>query len=75
MLATSTYDAAHIYVAHVKNHPTAELPVPTLASIFEVVADGRLYRVEGARLQRWIMQRREEWKGPRGFLFNQRPTL
>jgi hypothetical protein len=31
--------------------------------------------VEGAALQRWIEQRRQEWKGPKGLLFSRRPTL
>ena len=72
--ACSTYDAAHLYVAHAKSHP-AELPAPTIATVFEVVTSGRVYRVEGAALQRWILRRREDWKGPKGFLFSQRPTL
>jgi ATP-dependent DNA ligase len=33
------------------------------------------YTVEGAALQRWIEQRRQEWKGPKGLLFSRRPTL
>jgi hypothetical protein len=72
--ACSTYDAAHLYVAHAKTH-AAQFPIPTLATIFEVVTTGRVYRVEGAALQRWILRRREEWKGPKGFLFKQRPML
>ena len=73
--ATSTYDAAHLYVAHAKTHSTPELPTPTLATVFEVVTGGRVHYVKGAALQRWIVQRRQEWNGPRGFLFSQRPTL
>jgi hypothetical protein len=72
--ACSTYDAAHLYVARAKTH-AAQFPSPTLATTFEVVTAGRLYRVDGAALQRWILRRREEWKGPKGFLFSQRPTL
>ena len=26
--------------------------------------NGRVHKVPGAKLQRWIMKRREEWKGP-----------
>jgi hypothetical protein len=73
--ASSTYDAAHLYVTEAKARPEAGLPVPSLATIFEVVTAGRVYRVEGAALQRWIVQRRQEWNGPKGFLFSQRPTL
>ena len=72
--ACSTFDAAHLYVVRAKSHP-AELPIPTVATVFEVVTAGRVYRVEGAALQRWILRRREDWKGPKGFLFKQRPTL
>jgi hypothetical protein len=75
VLAASTYDAAHLYVAHAKQQPEAQLPVPTLATVFEVVRGGKVYTVAGAALQRWIEQRRQEWKGPRGMLFSRRPTL
>ena len=73
--ASSTYDAAHLYVAHAKGQPAAQLFVPTLASVFEVVIDGQVHRIEGGALQKWIVRRRQEWNGPRGFLFSQRPTL
>src|ERR1035437_4847237 len=48
---------------------------PTLATVFEVVIGGRVNRVEGAALQRWIVQRRQDWKGPKGLLFRERPML
>jgi hypothetical protein len=73
--ASSSFDAAQIYVCHVKEHPERVLPRPTLATAFEVVIDGKVYRVEGRALQRWIVQRRQEWNGPRGYLFRQRPML
>ena len=73
--ASSTYDEAHLYVAHAKSNPAGQIPIPTLATVFEVATSGRLYFVKGAALQRWIAQRRQEWKGPEGFLFSQRPTL
>jgi hypothetical protein len=75
VIASSTYDAAHLYVAHAKQQPQAALHVPTLATVFEVVNGGKVYTVDGAALQRWIIQRRQEWKGPRGMLFSRRPTL
>jgi hypothetical protein len=53
-----------------KQHPERGLPRPRLATEFEVVIDGKVYRVEGRVLQRWITQRRQEWNGPRGHLFN-----
>ena len=77
--AESTYDAAHIYVSTAKSQAAAMLPnrvpVPTLATIFEIIVDGKVYTVKGAALQRWINKRRGELKGPRGLLFSQRPTL
>ena len=73
--ASSTFDAAHLYVSQAKSNPDSRLPLPTLATVFEVVTSGRVYRVKGTALQRWIAERRQEWKGPKGFLFSQRPTL
>ena len=73
--ADSSFDAAHLYVCRAKESPHDRFPKLTLATVFEVVTGGRVYRVEGRALQRWIMKRRREWKGPRGYLFSQRPTL
>jgi len=73
--ATSSYDAAHLYLTHVKGNPASRFPVPTTSTVFEVVTDGRILRVDGYRLKKWIETRREEWKGPRGFLFQQRPLI
>jgi hypothetical protein len=46
-------------------------PVPTLATVFEIVAEARIFHVKGAALQRWI--RREELGGPARLLFRDRP--
>jgi hypothetical protein len=43
-------------------------------SVFEVVVDGKVHRVEGKALQRWIVNERREQNGP-GFLFSKRPAL
>jgi hypothetical protein len=75
VLATSTYDAAHLYVAHAKTQPQAQLPIPTLETVFEVVTAGKVYRVAGPALQRWIEQRGQAWQGPRAVLFRKRPSL
>jgi hypothetical protein len=75
VIATSTYDAAHLYLTHAKAQPQSGLPLLTVESVFEVVNGGRVYTVVGAALQRWIEQRRHEWKGPKGLLFSRRPTL
>ena len=73
--ATSSYDAAHLYLTHVKSNPACGFPIPTTSTVFEIVTDGRILRVEGSRLKRRIENRRQEWKGPRGFLFQQRPMI
>ena len=73
--ATSSYDAAHLYLSHVAGQPACGFPIQTSETIFEVVADGKIHRVEGTRLKRWIENRREQWTGPRGLLFGQRPML
>jgi hypothetical protein len=73
--AGSTYDAAHLFVAHSKADPQNGLPSLGLGTVFEVVAGGRIHHVQGAALQRWILKQRQERKGPAGFLFSQRPAL
>ena len=74
--AESTYDAAHLYLTKAKQHVIREpLPIPSLETVFEVTVNGRVHHVPGQKLQRWINKRRTEWKGPRGHLFKQRPTL
>jgi hypothetical protein len=58
--ATSSYDAAHVYVTHAKAHPERGLPKATLSTLFEVAIDGKVLRVEGTALQRWIAKQRGE---------------
>jgi hypothetical protein len=73
--ADSSYDAAHLYLTHVRGNPGCGLPIPTTSTEFEVVAGGRIHNVQGARLKKWIENRRQEWKGPRGVLFARRPMI
>jgi hypothetical protein len=73
--ADSSYDAAHLYLTHVRGNPSSGFPIPTTSTLFEVVTDGRIHHVQGARLKKWIENRRHEWKGPRGLLFSQRPMI
>jgi len=75
LLADSTYDAAHLFVVGAKKERAETLPMPTLATVFEVVADGKVYHVAGAVLQRWIVDRRQKLNGPKGYMFGQRPGL
>jgi hypothetical protein len=67
VLAESSYDAAHLFVVEAKQERQVGLPKPTLATVFEVVTGGKVYRVAGAALQRWIVERRENWNGPKGY--------
>jgi len=64
LLADSTYDAAHLFVVEAKMERAVGLPKPTLATVFEVIANGKVYRVAGMALQRWIVQRRQSLNGP-----------
>ena len=73
--ATSSFDAAHLFVVEAKKERAVGLPNPTLATVFEVVAAGKIYHVRGAALQRWIIDKRSTWKGPKGYMFCQRPGL
>jgi hypothetical protein len=73
--ADSTYDAAHLFVVEAKKARAVGLPKPTLATVFEVVANGKVYHMAGTALQRWIVERRQKWNGPKGYLFSQRPGL
>jgi hypothetical protein len=45
--AVSTFDAAHIYVCDVKEHPERGHPRPTFATGLEVVIESKVYLVEG----------------------------
>jgi hypothetical protein len=64
--ACSTFDAAHLFVAHAKADPRNCIPKPTIENMFEVVVDGKVHRVAGRGLQRWILKQRQELKGPGG---------
>ena len=75
VLASSTFDAAHIFLTHAKAYPRNGIPRLSLDSVFEVVVDGKIHRVEGRALQQGILRERKERKGPRGVLFSRRPTL
>src|SRR5450631_316434 len=73
--ASSTFDAAHLFITHAKADPRNGIPRPTVETVFEVVIDGKVHRVAGKALQRWILKQRQERKGRAGFLFSQRPVL
>ena len=38
-------------------------PNRPMATVFEVVTDGKVYRVKGEALQRWIVERRQKGQG------------
>jgi hypothetical protein len=73
--ACSSFDAAHLFVAHAKGNPRNCLPPLGADTVFEVIAGGAIHYIKGSALQRWILKERQERKGPAGFLFSQRPTL
>jgi hypothetical protein len=73
--AESTFDAASRYTTFVRDNPTCGLPIPTLATTFEVNVQGKLYSVHGEKLQKWMEKRRRELNGPAGMLFKQRAML
>jgi hypothetical protein len=73
--ADSSYDAAHLYLTHVRGNPSCGFPIPTTSTLFEVVTGGRIHSVPGARLKKWIENRRQELKGPKGMLYRQRPMI
>jgi hypothetical protein len=75
LLADSTYDAAHLYIVEAKEERSVGFPSLSLETTFEVIVDGRIYYVPGAKLQQWITKRRSRWNGPKGYLFSKRPTL
>jgi hypothetical protein len=75
VFASSTFDAAHLYLTHVTARADAALPIPDENSVFDVVIGGKIYAVKGTALKKWIKARRETLRGPKGMLFNRRPTL
>jgi hypothetical protein len=75
VFASSTFDAAHLYLTHVKNRNDTGLPMPDQNTVFDVVIGGKIYTVKGAALKKWIQERRETFRGPKGLLFKQRPII
>jgi hypothetical protein len=65
----SVSDAAHLFVVVAKSERQVGLPKPTLATVFEVVTGGKVYRVTGAALQGCIVEKRGSLNGPKGMLF------
>ena len=71
--ASSTFDAAHMFVAHAKSDPKNGFPKPTAENLFEVAIDGKIHRVHGKALRDWILKEREERsRGPSGLMFSRR---
>jgi hypothetical protein len=52
-----------LFVVEAKKERAVGLPKPTLAT------------VAGSALQRWIVERRQTWNGPKGYMFSKRPGL
>jgi len=51
------------------------LPRPTLATVFEVVAAGKIYHVTGTALQRWIVEKARLVERPEGIPILPTPRL
>jgi hypothetical protein len=75
LVASSVFDAAHLFVAHAKDNPRNGIPRPTTDSVFEVTVDCKVHRVTGKALQRWIVRERKERRGPSGYIFGKRPLF
>jgi len=75
LVADSSYDAAHLFVAQARSDRGLMLPALSRETTFEVVSNGRLYLVRGEKLREWILNRRKEWTGPKSYLFSKRPLL
>lgn len=65
MNGDSSYDAAHLYLTHVRGNPGCGLPIPTTVTLFEVVIDSRIHRVSDARLKGWIENEETTGRPPR----------
>jgi hypothetical protein len=75
VLASSAYDAVHLFLHNAKENRALALPIPTRETVFEVLCQGKVHRVSGAGLKQWIQRRRDELGGPAGFLFSQRAVM
>jgi len=67
--ACSTYDAGHLFVTHATRGIRKRGCRPSRWTKFEVVVSGKVHQLKGRALQRWIDERRQEWKGPAGTAF------
>lgn len=48
----SSYDAAHLYLAHVIGQPACGTPRPTTGTVFEVATEGRIFHVHSQGLKK-----------------------
>ncbi len=70
VLASSAYEAAHLFLHTAKENRASAPPIPTRETIFEIACEGKIHRVSGAKLREWIQRRRDELGGPAGYLFS-----
>jgi hypothetical protein len=73
--ATSSFDAAHLYVVEAKKERAVGLPKPTLATVFEVVTAGRVYPRDGSRAGALNCGKAEGLESAESYLFRRRPRL
>jgi hypothetical protein len=69
VLASSTFDAAHIFITHAKADPRNGIPRLSQNSVFEVVVGGKIHRIAGKALQLWILKEGRNVKTRAGFCF------
>src|SRR5262245_33141433 len=55
LVADSSYDAAHLFVAQARSDRSLMLPAVSRETTFEVVSNGRLYLAHGEKLREWIL--------------------
>jgi hypothetical protein len=69
VLASSTFDAAHIFITHAKADPRNGIPRLSLDSVFEVAVGGKIHRIAGKALQQWILKGGRSARARAGFCF------
>ena len=67
-------DESQLCVAYAEDNARNELPRGR-RKVFEGSIGGKIHRVEGQALQRWILRERHERRGPAGYVFGKRPLL
>ena len=74
--AESTYDAAlPVSRTDQRARDQRTAPIPSLETIFEVTVNGKVHKVSGAKLQRWIINDEKNGKDHGDYSSNNDPIL